>query len=198
MSGDLPPPVYRLLELLESKPHVRDNDVPPELRDALRVALAEGVVETQTAGPWGQILTHGAYGSLFGRAYWLSERGRDVLARYRVQQADRKQDLPPQGPTPSARPAAGTAAGGAEAEDGERRESLTDNEYTVLQELRNKRPRRVWLEDLATSTRIGRKACGKIITSFIKRGLAERLRKRLGVTITPLGEDLLTAADAAR
>ena len=68
------------------------------------------------------------------------------------------------------------------------REALTDNEYTVLRQLRDKRPRLVLLEDLAADTGIAVKACGQIVRSLIARGLAERPNERKGATITLAGE----------
>jgi hypothetical protein len=75
------------------------------------------------------------------------------------------------------------------------RESLNDNEYSILRELRDKHPCRILVVDLATATKIGAKVCKKIVSSLIKRGLAERPTKRGGATITPAGEALLDAAN---
>jgi hypothetical protein len=78
------------------------------------------------------------------------------------------------------------------------RESLTDNEYTVLRALRDKHSRRVLLPELVADTGIARKACGQVVASLIERGLAERRSERTGATITPAGERLLDATDAPR
>jgi DNA-binding MarR family transcriptional regulator len=92
--------------------------------------------------------------------------------------------------------AATTATVGATAPAAPRgpRESLSDNEYTVLRALRDRLPLRFQLPDLAAATRIGRPACGRIVASLIGRGLAERRSPRTGATITPSGEALLAQA----
>jgi hypothetical protein len=87
----LPSAVYTLLELLGSAPHLRHDDIPQDLHNALRIALTENLVATQTAGIWGEALKHDAYRSLLGRAYWLTAAGRDALAWHaESERADRK------------------------------------------------------------------------------------------------------------
>jgi hypothetical protein len=79
------------------------------------------------------------------------------------------------------------------------RESLSDDEYTVLRALRDRRPRLVLLDDLAVDGIRGRKVCGEIITSLMDRGLAHRPKGlRKGCTITSRGEALLTAETSHR
>ncbi|HEV3083278.1 MAG TPA: hypothetical protein VGY66_26065 [Gemmataceae bacterium] len=76
------------LKFLADKPYAPHDDIPPELHNAVRIALSMGFVETQTAGLWGEALEHDAYRGLLGRAYWLSRRGKDMLAWHRERQAD--------------------------------------------------------------------------------------------------------------
>jgi hypothetical protein len=79
MSQDLiPPSVFELLEFLADRP---SDDIPSELCDALRIALACGYVATQTVGIFAQARKYPCYHSLF--SYWITERGRTALAWHR-------------------------------------------------------------------------------------------------------------------
>jgi hypothetical protein len=76
--------------------------------------------------------------------------------------------------------------------------SLSDDEYTILLALRDKRPLRMLLEDLAADTSIGRKTCGKAVNSLIERGLVERRSQRSGATITSAGDAIVASANSVR
>lgn len=73
------------------------------------------------------------------------------------------------------------------------RQVLTDNEYTILLELKAKYPRTVLIDDLSASTKIGERTCKKVVAALIRRGLAERRSKKSGVSLTGAGEALLRA-----
>jgi hypothetical protein len=77
-------------------------------------------------------------------------------------------------------------------------ESLTDDEYTILRALRDRKPILVFLNDLATNTCISEKTCGIVVASLVEGGWAMRRSERSGATITPAGEEQLKKADARR
>jgi predicted transcriptional regulator len=72
-------------------------------------------------------------------------------------------------------------------------DALSGNEYSVLLALRDARPQRVQLMDLATMAGISRRAVGTLIQGLARRGLADYdKKKRVGATITASGDKLLT------
>ena len=89
MSFDrIPPSVFRLLDLLADKPNVLHQNIPPDLGNALRIGLRQGLVDTQKYGIYAESLKHDAYRHLYDRAYWLSPEGKDALAWHRETRAD--------------------------------------------------------------------------------------------------------------
>jgi hypothetical protein len=100
MFAQFPSSVFRLLELIVAKPHVRWNEIPADLRDAWRIARTSGLLDSDASlNIYGNAEQFDAYRESCNFAYWMTEHGKTALAWHRA-----KQTCPPR--DPSAEPAA--------------------------------------------------------------------------------------------
>jgi hypothetical protein len=110
----LPPSVYQLMEFIDSRPsrQVRDTEIPEELRNALIIALHDGLVEQDKPPQLPKVVPPnmtaearqrwGKLAAAFNQAsanptYYLSEKGRYDLAQHReaIDAAGRSEDRRP-------------------------------------------------------------------------------------------------------
>jgi hypothetical protein len=125
VSANNPPSVYRLLELIDDRPHdTKYSDIPVDLRDALRIALHRGLAATDAIEQGGPVVAVAdgsaeaaerlaAHRASLDPTYWLTSAGRCELALHRE---SRRTERVPGGPNSGE---TGNSTGGG-AREGER------------------------------------------------------------------------------